>query len=100
AVKAHFGRIGTIGAGVELSYLLKAHDLGPKRVRLFNITDIQHQMVNPHRGPRSMGWGRDVVTLCHWPLLPALVGPFDIAEDTRRARRSQAGVFRQSVRQG
>jgi hypothetical protein len=32
AVKAHFGRIGTIGAGVELSDLLKAHDLGPKRV--------------------------------------------------------------------
>src|SRR6266581_1792800 len=39
AVKAHFGGIGTIGARVELSYLLKAHDLGPKGVRFCKITD-------------------------------------------------------------
>src|SRR5215467_13315276 len=74
AVKAHFGRIGTVGARVELSDLLKAHDLSPKRVRLFQITDIQHQMINPHRSHCLTGWGRDVVTLYHWPLLPALVG--------------------------
>src|SRR5262245_46271229 len=74
AVKAHFGGIRTIGARVELSDLLKAHDLGPKRVRLFKITDIQHQMVDPHRGHCLTGWGRAVVTLWHGPLLPSLVG--------------------------
>ena len=40
AVKAHFGGIGTIRARSEFSDLLKAHDLGPKRMRLFKITDI------------------------------------------------------------
>src|SRR5262249_16090028 len=73
-VKAHFGGIGTIGARVEFSDLLKAHDLGPKRVRLFKITDIQHQMVDPHWSHRLTGWGLDVVTLCHWLLLPCLSG--------------------------
>src|SRR5215510_8333494 len=75
AVKAHLWGIGTVGARVELSYLFKAHDLGPKCVRLFKITDIQHQMVDSHRGHRLMGWSRAVVTLCHWHLLLSLVGP-------------------------
>src|SRR5262249_16536614 len=72
-VKAHFGGIGTIGKRMEFSDLLKAHDLGPKCVRLFNITDIQHQMVDSHWSHRLAGWSRDVVTLCHWRLLPSLI---------------------------
>src|SRR5215510_13927761 len=72
AVKAHLWGIGTVGARMELAYLFKAHDLGPKRVRLFKITDIQHQMVDPHRGHRLPGWSRDVITLCHWHLLLSL----------------------------
>src|SRR5262245_28631007 len=44
-VEAHF-RPGAIGTRVQFLNLLEAHNRGPEGVRLFDIPDVQHQVID------------------------------------------------------
>jgi len=53
AVEAHLH--GAAGLGLELGDTAKADHLGPEPVRLFEIADVQHQMVDAGGGLRALG---------------------------------------------
>src|ERR1700730_4441253 len=70
-VKPHLRGARAIGPLVQLADLLEADDLGPEFVRLLDVADIQHQVVDAGRAHRlSRGVG---IRLCHSDL-PKSVG--------------------------
>src|SRR6266436_2195474 len=70
-VKAHLRRVRAIGPLVQLADLLEADDLGPEFVRLVNVADVQHEVVDAGRAHRL---GRGIgIRLSHSDL-PKSVG--------------------------
>src|SRR5206468_1694306 len=66
AVEAHLRRVWAIGPLVQLADLLEADDLGPESVRLLDVADIQHEVVDAGRAHRL---GRDIgIRLSHGDL--------------------------------
>src|SRR3984893_1257158 len=62
-VKAHLRRVRTIWSLVQFADLLETDDLGPEFVRLVDVADIQHEMVDAGRAHRL---GRDLgIRLSH-----------------------------------
>src|SRR5262249_7135900 len=64
AVKAHFRARG-VRTWVELADLLEAHDVRPELVRLLHIADVQHEVIDAHRGHSLAGRRWSVRALRH-----------------------------------
>src|SRR5205807_9599615 len=52
AVKAHLRRVRAIGPLVQLADPLETDDLGPEFVRLLDVADVQHEVVDARRAHR------------------------------------------------